>query len=464
MLFPYRWMMVVVSLLVILGAFFGITVGAYFLGGLAEGWFKGGANLTNILILVLVFVMIMASLLTAAERKWSAMMQNRIGPNRARIALPGLKNNTLGGIPHFLADGAKMLFKEDFIPAAAKANRFLYELAPLLAFAPALMLFAVVPAGPTIPVLGELVPMYISDPDFGILWVFAIASLAVYGTALAGWASNNKFALLGGIRASSQMISYEVALGLGLVGIMMAFSTVQLTEMTAAQGNYLWRLPGEFDVGLPAWGIFLQPVGFILFFAASFAETKRAPFDLPEGESEVIGYFVEYSGMKFGLFMISEFAEIVVLSGIITAIFLGGYHLPFGEEWLYKQAIFTEHRWLLGGLLGMVFWAKVLVLCWVQLLIRWTMVRFRYDQLQSLGWKMLLPLGLVNVFVTGALVLWDPSLRWLAIVGLVTLFALFALTWMAGGKKEEAHGHGDDHGAHDHGAHGHAAPAHAAHH
>ncbi|MGA9523916.1 MAG: complex I subunit 1 family protein [Myxococcaceae bacterium] len=456
-------MMVVVSLLVILGAFFGITVGAYALGGLAEGWFKGGANLTNILILVLLFVMVIASLLTAAERKWSSMMQDRIGPNRARIALPGLKNNSLGGIPHFLADGAKMLFKEDFIPAAAKGTRLLFELAPILAFAPVLLLFAVVPAGPTIQLFGHDVPMYISNPDFGILWVFAIASLAVYGTALAGWASNNKFALLGGVRASSQMISYEVALGLGLVGMMMAFSTVQLTEMTAAQGNYLWRLPGEFDIGLPAWGIFLQPVGFILFFAASFAETKRAPFDLPEGESEVIGYFVEYSGMKFGLFMISEFAEIVVLSGVITAIFLGGYHLPFGEEWLF-QAFFKDHPLLWGGFLGMVFWTKVLFLCWVQLLIRWTMVRFRYDQVQSLGWKILLPAGLVNVFITGALVLWDPSLRALAIVGLVTIFALIAITWMGGGSKEEAHDHGAGHGAGAHDDHGHAAPAAAAHH
>ncbi len=463
MLFPRRWMMVTVSMLVILGAFFGATVGAYFLGGLAEGWFKGGSHLTNILILVLVFVMVIASLLTAAERKWSSMMQNRIGPNRARIALPGLKNNSLGGIPHFLADGAKMLFKEDFMPAAAKSTRLLFELAPILAFVPALMLFAVVPAGPTVEVLGREVSMIISNPDFGILWVFAIASLAVYGTALAGWASNNKFALLGGVRASSQMISYEVALGLGLVGMMMAFSTVQLTEMTAAQSTYLWRLPGDFDIGLPAWGIFLQPIGFILFFAASFAETKRTPFDLPEGESEVIGYFVEYSGMKFGFFMISEFAEIVVLSGVITAIFLGGYHLPFGEEWLAKQAIFEGRGWLWGGLLGMVFWFKVLILCWVQLLIRWTMVRFRYDQVQALGWKILLPAGLVNVFVTGALVLWDPSLRALALVGLATLFAIIAITWMGGGAKEEAHDHGGAHGAGGQDDHGHAAPAAAAH-
>jgi len=456
-----RAISILITFAIIIGAFFGGSAAAYGLGGLVEGLFSGASRLTNVLVLMLGFVMVIATLLTLAERKWSAFMQDRIGPNRARLALPGLKNNSVGGIPHFIADGAKMLFKEDFIPAAAKANRFLYELAPLLAFAPVLVLIAVVPAGPTIPVLGNLVPMYISDPDFGILWIFALASLAVYGTALAGWASNNKFALLGGVRASSQMISYEVALGLGLVGIMMAFSTVRLTDMTAAQGMYLWRTGGGFDFGLPAWGIFLQPIGFILFFTASLAETKRAPFDLPESDSEIIGYFVEYSGMKFGLFMISEFAEIVILSAVTTAIFLGGYHLPFGHEWLAQQAIFRDNPLLWGSLLGMVFWAKVLILCWVQLTIRWTFPRFRYDQVQSLGWKILLPLGLVNLFVTGALVLWDPSLQLLGIVGIALLLIVFAIT-VASAAGAEAHGGGHGHPAHgaEHGAP--AAPGHAA--
>ncbi len=411
----------------ILGAIAAIMAGAYGLAAVAEQYgFSGAGRLTNILVLMLVFVMVLATLLTLAERKWSALMQDRVGPNRARIGLPGLKNRSLGGLPHVAADALKMLFKEDAVPA--RANKVLFNLGPMLAFAPVFALFAIVPVGPTVKVLGNAVPMVVATPDFGLLYLFAVASLAVYGTSLAGWASNNKFALLGGVRASSQMISYEVALGLSLVGMMLAFSTVQLPEMTDAQARYLWRLPGEVDWGLPAWGIFLQPVGFLLFFAAAFAETKRAPFDVPEGESEIIGYFVEYSGMKFGLFMISEFVEVVVLSAVLAAIFFGGYHLPFGEQFLSRLSFFRENGWVWGALLGTVFWVKVIVLCYVQLAIRWTFPRFRYDQIQTLGWKILLPLGLANLFVSGALVLWDPSLRLLALVGLLELGAVFVLT------------------------------------
>jgi NADH-quinone oxidoreductase subunit H len=429
----------------ILATFFGLTAIAYGLGGLAEGLFEGGSKLTNILILMLVFVMVMASLLTLAERKWSALMQNRIGPNRARFDLPGLRNRALGGIPHFVADALKMLFKEDFAPASA--NLFLFNLGPILAFAPVFVLFAIVPVAPAVPVLGHSVSLVVTNPDFGLLYVFALASLAVYGTALAGWASNNKFALLGGVRASSQMISYEVALGLSLVGMMIAFSTVQLTEMTDAQARYLWQ--SSFmgvDFGIPAWGIFLQPVGFVLFFAAAFAETKRAPFDVPEGESEIIGYFVEYSGMKFGMFMISEFVEVVVLAALIVSIFFGGYHSPIGDQWLSSRPLFAEHPWLYGTLLGTLFWVKVLVLCWVQLAIRWTFPRFRYDQIQTLGWKMLLPAGLINVFVSGALILWDPSLRLLAIAGFIELGIVLALTLSSRPSLTATTGHG--HAAH----------------
>jgi len=270
--------------------------------------------------------------------------------------------------------------------------------------------------------------MAIANPDFGVLYLLAIASLAVYGTSLAGWSSNNKLALLGGVRASSQMISYEVALGLSVVGIMIAFSTVQLPVMLDGQARYLWQLSRDFDFGLPAWGIFLQPTALVLFFAAAFAETKRTPFDLPEGDSEIIGYFVEYSGMKFGMFMISEFVEVVVLAAVTTSIFFGGYHLPFGEQWLARQPPFAANPWILGIILSTVFWIKVIILCWFQLAIRWTFPRFRYDQIQVLGWKMLLPVGLLNVFVTGALVLWDPSLRALAVVGLLEIAVVAALT------------------------------------
>jgi NADH-quinone oxidoreductase subunit H len=473
---------------VILGALAGVVAAAYAVGGVAERYlFTGASRLTNIIFLMLVFVMVIATMLTLAERKWSALMQDRIGPNRARIALPGLQNAALAGLPHVATDALKMLFKEDFIPATA--NKLLYNLGPMLAFAPVFALFAVVPAGPSISYMldGQRVnvDMVVATPDFGLLYVFAIASLAVYGTSLAGWSSNNKFALLGGVRASSQMISYEVALGLSLVGLMLAFSSAQLpaiqgflvneipfladaTYATAnpGQARYLWQFTGAgggFDFGIPAWGILLQPLGFFLFFAAAFAETKRAPFDSPEGESEIIGYFVEYSGMKFGMFMISEFVEVVILSGLIAVLFLGGYHLPFGGEWL--ASALKDHGFLYGLLLGTFFWLKVVFLCWLQLAIRWTFPRFRYDQIQTLGWKILFPMGLINVFVSGALVLWDPSLRMLAIFGMLEIGLLVAMT-LSSTKKEpgtEGHGHGGAHGAHGHGghdAHGHALPAH----
>ena len=453
---------------VAVGSLFVISGVAYLTGGLLEHVSPGLSWVSNLLILMLLFVMVIATLLTVAERKWSALMQDRIGPNRATINLPGLRNRPLFGIPHVAADALKMIFKEDTRPAVA--NSFLFTLGPILSFAPIFALFAVVPAGPTvrmvanIPLLAHSVAMVVSQPDFGMLYVFAIASLAVYGTSLAGWASNNKFALLGGVRAASQMISYEVALGLSLVGLMAAFSTVRLPEMVgtialaagdkvqaSGQAAYLWHtvLPGfgdnlflkGFDIGLPAWGFLLQPVGFIAFFAASFAETKRAPFDLPEGESEIIGYFVEYSGMKFGVFMISEFIEVVVLSGLITALFFGGYHLPFGEAWLSHFQFFQENGWAFGALLGGVFWVKVLLLIWLQLMIRWTFPRFRYDQIQTLGWKMLLPAGLVNLFISAALILLDPTLQWLGIVGMVEIGIVVALTMSSNPLTKVEHGH-----------------------
>ncbi|MBS1148326.1 MAG: nuoH [Myxococcaceae bacterium] len=425
------------------GVIFTLMAAAYIGAGYVEQFgleklqVRGVGSLVNMLILMLAFVMVLATLLTLAERKWSALMQDRIGPNRARIDLPIpiigplLAKQSLAGAPHILTDVFKMLTKEDFQPAAA--NKFLFNLAPMLAFAPPFALFAIIPAGPTVVVAGQKIMMTVSNPDFGLLYLFAIASLAVYGTSLAGWASNNKFALLGGVRAASQMISYEVALGLSLVGMMIAFGTVQLagpTGMTELQSHYLWRFGGEggFDIGLPAWGILLQPAGFILFFTAAFAETKRAPFDVPEGESEIIGYFVEYSGMKFGLFMISEFVEVVVLAAVLVAIFFGGWYLPFGNEYIARIPVFAEHGWLMGALYATVFWTKVIAMCFVQLMIRWTFPRFRYDQIQTLGWKILLPVGLLNVFVTGALILWDPSLRMLAIVGLLEIAIVAALT------------------------------------
>ena len=396
-----------------------------------------GAAIANILTLMLVFVMISGTLLSVAERKWSALIQNRIGANRIRVF-----GSALGGIPFVIADAIKMLTKERFQPALS--TKFLFNLAPVISFAPILALFAIIPVGPEVPLrailgadgaLGQLgVSLQVSSPDAGLLYLFAISSLAVYGTSLAGWASNNKFALLGGVRAASQMISYEVSLGLGLAGTMIAYHTLRLEEMVVAQGASVFG-------PVPALGILLQPVGFLVFFASAFAETKRAPFDLPEGESEIVGYFVEYSGMQFGLMFLAEFVEIVILSAVITAVFLGGWHPILFEGWLKAN---LQPVWF-AALGAGVFLAKTIVLMWLQLTIRWLLPRFRYDQIQQLCWKILLPVALANVFVTAAAVLIDPSLRLLAWIGVATLVIIGAITAAVSRAPEPEQG---AHGAH----------------
>jgi NADH-quinone oxidoreductase subunit H len=420
------------------------------------GWLGGFAWVSSLLFNMLIFVMILATLLTVAERKWSAFTQDRIGPERARIGPAWLRKHSFGGLPHVAADALKMLFKEDTRPKAA--DKLLFILGPMLSFAPVFALSAIIPFGPRVFSSGTPVSLQVANPNFGLLYVFAIASLAVYGTSLAGWASNSKFALLGGVRAASQMISYEVALGLSLVGMMLAFNTVRLPEMigsaaaSTGQAQYLWATSlGDLDIGLPAWGLFLQPVGFLLFFAAAFAETKRAPFDVPEGESEIIGYFLEYSGMKFGTFMISEFIEVVILSALITAIFLGGWHFGFAGDAAFAAGWGITHPVLYGAVCATVFSMKTIFLCWLQLMIRWTFPRFRYDQIMTLGWKILLPLGLFNVFLSGALVLLDPTLHWLAVAGLLEIGLLVALTLSksqkaAGGRQGASDGSSDVHG------------------
>jgi NADH-quinone oxidoreductase subunit H len=403
-----------------------------------------GASLANVLTLMMVVLMISGSLLTVAERKWSALLQNRTGANRIKVF-----GNPLGGIPYLAADALKMLTKERIDPA--RATHLLFELAPMMAFAPVFCLFAIVPVGPTVDLgayfegargAGQGIALQVAKMDAGLLYLFAIASLQVYGTSLAGWASNNKLALLGGVRASSQMISYEVSLGLSLVGTMMAYRTLQLDEMVLAQG------PGVLGFA-PAWGLLLQPVGFLIFFTSGFAETKRAPFDLPEGESEIVGYFLEYSGMKFGMMFLAEFLEIAIFAGVITAIFLGGWHpLPIAgvTEWLQANLRPPYFAAVCGG----AFLAKMMVMMWLQLTIRWLLPRFRYDQIQQLCWKILLPAALINIFVTGAAILIDPSLKLLAALGLLTIIVVGVLVGATGKAPAagDAHGHG---AAHAHG-------------
>ena len=359
--------------------------------------------------LVLFMVLNLAGMLGWVERKGSALIQDRIGANRASI----LGFAGLGLINTMVADPLKFLTKEDFVPP--RGDRFLHTLAPCMALFPALVTFAVIPFGDVLVLGDRVINLQVADLNIGILYVFAMASLGVYGIVIGAWASNNKFSLLGGVRGSAQMISYEVAMGLSVMGILMVYGTLELQEIARGQGALIGEmLPPALTalkplIGwLPAWGIFLQPLAFLLFFTAAIAETKRVPFDLPEGESEIIaGYHVEYSGGKFLMFFAGEFAEIVTAAALVTTLFFGGwqvpylmrdgFHFPWGTAWLLPQVAVALMQ-------VAAFTLKVVFFCWLQILIRWTVPRFRYDQVMRLGWKMLLPLALVNVMITAIII------------------------------------------------------------
>ena len=390
-------------------------------------------TVVKFVVLVVGFVLPMASLLTWMERRQSALSQDRLGPTRAHFFTIRGRPVTLGGLVHVIADATKMLFKEPFRPAGADA--VVFHLAPAVGFVSSVLIIAFVPFGPDWATgwagVWHSIPLQLVRLDTGLLWIFGLGSLGIYGTALAGWSSNNKFAMLGGLRASAQIISYEIALGLTLVGMLIVTGSTELSGMLEVQHQApMWGV-------LPRWGIFLQPVGALLFFVAAMAETKRAPFDMPEGESEIIGYFLEYSSMAFGLFMLGEFVEVVVLGALFTTLFLGGWMLP----WVHHGAsisfgLFTLAPGSFGyALLGMaVFAGKTFLMCALQLQVRWTLPRFRYDQLMNVGWKMLLPLALGNVAAASVLVWLDPSLRLMMAVGLA-FWGLFALVCAGGPKK-----------------------------
>ena len=348
-------------------------------------------TLAKILFIIGLTVGFFAPVLTWVERKQSAIMQDRIGANRADIM-----GFTALGLFHAIADAIKMFTKEDFIPQGA--NRFLHTLSPIIAVIPAILTFAVVPFGGQYELWGTKINLVISDLDVGLLFVFAIASIATYGYVIAGWASNNNWSLLGSMRTASQMISYEVTMGLTIVGVLMVYGTMKLTEIGAAQEDFL------------NWGFFLQPVGFFMFLAASIAENKRIPFDAPEAESELVaGYFTEYSGLKFGMFFMSEFIEMVTIGAIVTILFFGAWHIPFlSAAALLSWLDFLGTNWATLVLMLIhiaVFFAKVIFFIWMQMTIRWTLPRFRYDQIMKLGWKILLPLSLANILVTGLVIL-----------------------------------------------------------
>ncbi len=334
-------------------------------------------------------------LLSWAERKQSALMQDRIGANRADLF--GFRAL---GLFHPLADALKLLTKEDFIPKSG--HRFLHTLAPILALFFALISFAVIPFGGVYNIAGHQVSLQVLDLNIGLLYVFATMSMGVYGFVLAGWSSGSNYSLLGSLRASSQMISYEITMGATIIGILMIYETLNLQEIVLAQGQLWWGW-------IPKWGVFVQPLGFILFATAAMAETKRVPFDIPEGESEIIGYFVEYSGMKFGMFFTADFVETVLASSLITTLFFGGWQIPF----LYPEGLQLPGTSLLPlsavivmGLQVGAFLIKVFFFCFLLLLVRWTLPRFRWDQLMSLGWTIMLPLSIANILITALLVLW----------------------------------------------------------
>ncbi len=410
-------------------------------------------TLAKCVFMLLVILGLLPALIWA-ERKGAAFIQDRVGPNRAAIA--GIR---LAGLVHPIADVLKLVFKEDVVPE--RAHRGLYTLAPFVVMAVALTTYAVIPFGDYLEIGGRRVPLVVADLNVGILYVLAIASLGTYGIVLGGWASNNKFTFLGAVRSSAQMISYEISMGLAIMGVLLVFASLRLTDIVAGQGQLLWGF-------LPKWGVVVQPLGALLFITAVFAETNRNPFDLPEGESELVsGYHLEYSSLKFALFFMAEYCNMVIGAALITSLFFGGWQVP----WL-PRPVLEAHAGLLlplamgltaagaaaaallllrrarrergkfgdardrePGLLAGVFAAlsvaalvafalrpwtigpagaslfatfaqigafliKVLFFSWLFIWVRWTLPRFRYDQLMSLGWKVMLPLGLANLAVT----------------------------------------------------------------
>jgi NADH-quinone oxidoreductase subunit H len=400
------------------------------------------------------------------ERKGSAIIQDRVGPDRTNI----LGVRLLGYIQNF-ADTLKLLMKENLTPG--RANGFYFLLAPFWSMTIALLPLLVIPLAAPMDLFGHTIRFQAANFDFGALYLFAITSMGVFGIILAGWSSNNKFALLGGLRSSSQMISYELSMGLALVSLVMVYQGVRMDGIVETQGNNLTFF--GLHLPLPGWGIFLQPVAFLLFLVSGFAETNRNPFDLAEGESELVaGYHVEYSSVKFALFFMAEYVNMAVVAFILSTLFLGGYQVPFASTpvlqshpnlalglWgailfigggvagflLYRRAEAQKYRYqgvkkwepyflagaaclkallglaaLIWGLSGMALPGvlaafivpilqftclilKVFFFCWLFVWVRWTLPRFRYDQLMRLGWRIMLPLAMLNLLVTGLLIL-----------------------------------------------------------
>lgn len=351
-------------------------------------WTDAGISIVKALLIFLA-VLNTVPVLVWAERRGAAFIQHRLGPNRVNIG--GI---TLFGLVQPLADVVKFMWKEDYVPA--HANKAFYLLAPVILLIPAAMTFAVIPFADVLILGGRVIRMQVANLNIGVLYIFALASLSVYGITLAGWASNNKYSLLGGVRSAAQMISYELALGLSVLGILMIYGAVELDRIVQGQGELLFGV-------IPKWGIVTQPLAFVLFTVAVFAESNRLPFDLPEAENElVVGYHTEYSAMKFALFFMAEYMAMVTGSMLIVTLFFGGWQIP----WVSSEGLRAAVGPIPTVLLQLAsFSAKLLFFLWLFIWVRWTLPRFRYDQLMGFGWKVILPLALANVFVT-ALVLY----------------------------------------------------------
>jgi NADH-quinone oxidoreductase subunit H len=334
----------------------------------------------KIILVVALFVLSLAiaAYATFAERKISALMQDRIGPNRAGPF----------GLLQPLADGLKFFMKEEIIPNVS--NKALFILGPCLAMTTALMAGVLVPWGGEVELWGETFKLQVADLNIGVLYIFGVTSLGVYGIMIGGWASNNKYSLMGAIRASAQMISYEIAMGLAIIALIMTTGTMSLGEIAAQQ-----------DAGIA--NIVYQPLGFLIFLICAFAELNRAPFDMPESESELIGgYHTEYSSMKLGLYLFAEYINMFISSAVIVTFYFGGYNFPFQNEINEALGLSTNLATALGTF---VMFMKIFFFIFFFMWIRWTLPRFRYDQLMRLGWKSLIPLAILNILITGV-VMW----------------------------------------------------------
>ncbi|MCH7225280.1 NADH-quinone oxidoreductase subunit H [Haloferula sp. A504] len=379
--------------------------------------------LAKVIGLTFMVVLPLVPLSVYFERRFSAIIQDRVGPNRVGIPLTlfgAKKDFHLFGLVQPMADGLKLFLKEDFTPNYVRKS--FYWLAPALTVIPALVTVCVVPFGSPITVNGEEIKLVIADLDVGPLFVFAVSSLTVYGITLAGWASNSKYPFIGGVRSTAQMISYEIALGLSIIPLLLYYGELNLSKIVQFQADHGWLL-------LPLWGhaegpplaeklLFLVPalIAFVIFTTSIFAETNRMPFDLPECETELVGgYHTEYSSMKFAMFFMGEYAAMVIGSALVVTLFLGGWSLGFGLDDSISALPF-------GGLIHMgVFMAKLIAFILFFILVRWTVPRFRYDQLMRLGWVIFFEAALINVFLA-AFVIAAPDLGWIStIVGLVLL-------------------------------------------